>query len=283
MNIEARVVAKSENKKPKPKPFFIGVTGGTASGKTCVCKTVIEQIKQDEQIPDSKHAKILVADLFYRDLGESDIALAHQGNFNFDHPSAFDLDMLYETLKTLAKGEDAMVPVYSYIEHRVTGYTEFKCADVIIVEGIMAMYDKKIRDMFEMKIFVDTDADTRLCRRVQRDISDRGRTIETVIHQYIKFVKPSFDEFVLPTKKYVDIILPTGKDNIVAINLIAQHVRDLMHTKSRLCIDDRMVRLKNADNKDFNFERGDDRKKSKDKKLITNNIKETEKNNALTR
>merc|ERR1712110_1154792 len=115
-----------------------------------------------------------------------------------------------------------------------TGWTDFANADVIIVEGILVLYHAPIRDMFEMKIFVDCDADTRLARRVLRDIEERGRSIETVLHQYTEFVKPAFEEFCLPTKNYVDIILPKGRENQVAIDLIAQHILNLLNPATNL-------------------------------------------------
>lgn len=228
----------------KKKPFFIGVSGGTASGKTTVCKTVIDQIKEDPSINETNVAT-LYQDLFYKDLSESNIALANKGKFNFDHPNAIDFELFYDTIRQLMAGvESVKVPVYSYKQHKRVGTTEFKNADVIIVEGILIFYDVRVRDIFELKIFVDCDADTRLARRVERDIMHRGRTIETVLTQYTEFVKPAFEDFCLPTKKYVDIILPRGKENIVAINLISQHVHDLLSGT----IDDRQRRLRRARN-----------------------------------
>jgi len=226
----------------KKKPFFIGVSGGTASGKTSVCKTVIEQIKEDPQINDTNVA-ILYADLFYKDLSPPNLILAKQGKFNFDHPNAIDFELFYKTIQQLQTGADEVqVPKYSYVHNRRVGWDTFKNADVIIIEGILIFYDVRIRNIFEMKIFVDCDADTRLARRVERDISHRGRTIETVLTQYTEFVKPCFEDFCLPTKKYVDIILPRGKENIVAINLISQHVHDLLSGS----IDSRQRRLQLA-------------------------------------
>jgi len=155
--------------------------------------------------------------------------MAHEGNFNFDHPNAFDFDLFEKILKELASGKEKVkVPTYSYVTHSRTGWVDFDNADVIIVEGILVLYAQPIREMFEMKIFVDCDADTRLARRVFRDIEERGRSVEKVLHQYCEHVKPAFEEFCRPTKKYVDIILPKGRENIVAINLIAQHVHDLL-------------------------------------------------------
>lgn len=232
----------------RKKPFFIGVSGGTASGKTSVCKLVINQIKEDPQFIYNQKTKdtnvaILYADLFYKDLSAANLELAKQGKFNFDHPNAIDFGLFYETIRQLQTGVDEVkVPIYSYVHNKRIGWDTFKNADVIIVEGILIFYDQRIRDIFEMKIFVDCDADTRLARRVERDISQRGRTIETVLNQYTEFVKPAFEDFCLPTKKYVDIILPRGKENVVAINLISQHVHDLLSGS----IDSRQRRLQLA-------------------------------------
>lgn len=210
------------------KPFLIGVTGGTASGKTSVCEEIIEQVKQDPDLATAK-VTILSQDIFYTELNDDQLRSAHEGNFNFDHPNAFDFDMFERVLRELATGKPVVkVPTYSYVTHSRTGWVDFENADVIIVEGILVLYAKAIREMFEMKIFVDCDADTRLARRVFRDIEERGRSVENVLHQYCEHVKPAFEEFCRPTKKYVDIILPKGRENIVAINLIAQHVHDLL-------------------------------------------------------
>lgn len=210
------------------KPFLIGVTGGTASGKTSVCEDIISQVKRDPELQSASVA-IMSQDIFYVELNQTQMEQAHQGNFNFDHPNAFDFDLFEEILRKLADGDGTVqVPTYSYKTHSRTGWEDFHNADVIIVEGILVLYHKAIRDMFEMKIFVDCDSDTRLARRVFRDIEERGRSVENVLHQYCEHVKPAFEEFCRPTKKYVDVILPRGRENTVAVNLIAQHIHDLL-------------------------------------------------------
>lgn len=222
---------KSNSVSPRPdgkKPFLIGVTGGTASGKTSVCEDIISQVKQDPELQSASVA-IMSQDIFYVELDKVQLEQAHQGNFNFDHPNAFDFDLFEEILSKLARGDRVVqVPTYSYVTHSRTGWTDFANADVIIVEGILVLYSKAIREMFEMKIFVDCDSDTRLARRVFRDIEERGRSVENVLHQYCEHVKPAFEEFCRPTKKYVDVILPRGRENVVAVNLIAQHIHDLL-------------------------------------------------------
>ncbi|NWX49773.1 UCK2 kinase, partial [Steatornis caripensis] len=135
-----------------------------------------------------------------------------------------------KTLKEITEGKTVQIPVYDFVSHSrkeetVTVYP----ADVVLFEGILAFYSQEVRDLFRMKLFVDTDADTRLSRRVLRDISERGRDLEQILSQYITFVKPAFEEFCLPTKKYADVIIPRGADNEVAINLIVQHIQDILN------------------------------------------------------
>jgi len=232
-DINGNSLTAAGDKLPSPrtsgkKPFLIGVTGGTASGKTSVCEDIISQVKRDPELQTASVA-IMSQDIFYVELNKSQLEQAHQGNFNFDHPHAFDFDLFEEILQKLANGEDKVqVPTYSYVTHSRTGWVDFHNADVIIVEGILVLYSKAIREMFEMKIFVDCDSDTRLARRVFRDIEERGRSVENVLHQYCEHVKPAFEEFCRPTKKYVDVILPRGRENTVAVNLIAQHIRDVL-------------------------------------------------------
>merc|ERR1712038_768210 len=188
----------------------------------------ISQVKRDPELQSASVA-IMSQDIFYVELNQTQMEQAHQGNFNFDHPNAFDFDLFEEILRKLASGDETVqVPTYSYKTHSRTGWEDFHNADVIIVEGILVLYHKAIRDMFEMKIFVDCDSDTRLARRVFRDIEERGRSVENVLHQYCEHVKPAFEEFCRPTKKYVDVILPRGRENTVAVNLIAQHIRDVL-------------------------------------------------------
>jgi len=210
------------------KPFLIGVTGGTASGKTTVCEMIIDEIQKNPDVADAS-VKILSQDLFYRELTDDQIELAYAGRFNFDHPQAFDFDLFKKTVELLLSGKPSVeVPIYCYKTHSRIGMQVFENADVIMVEGILSFYHRGIRELFDMKFFVDCDADTRLARRISRDVESRGRTIENVITQYVEFVKPAFEEFCLPTKRHADIILPKGKENLVAINLIAQHIHDLL-------------------------------------------------------
>ncbi|XP_065313412.1 uridine-cytidine kinase 2-A-like isoform X2 [Gordionus sp. m RMFG-2023] len=212
--------------KPYRKPFIIGVAGGTASGKTSVCSKIIERLNLnynniesyanyksslkiifENKIISNNNVSVLCMDSFYRDLDSEENQLFQSGNFNFDHPDAIDIDMLKDNLIQMSARRTVNIPVYDYINN--------------------------CRDIFDMKLFVDTDADIRLARRVQRDIVERGRNLENILHQYTKFVKPAFEEFCLPTKKYADIIIPRGAENMIAIDLIVQHIKDhLRNTNS---------------------------------------------------
>jgi uridine kinase len=176
-------------------PFMIGVTGGTASGKTTVCRKIIDQLNLPWVV-------ILSMDRFYRTLMPAEMELAHQGDYNFDHPDAFDWPRFNATLQAMKTGRSVEVPIYSFAEHAVMPETDtLYGADVVIVEGILSLYDKGIRDHLDLKIFVDADADLRLARRLRRDVVERGRTVEGVLEQYLKTVKPSFDDFIVQTKR----------------------------------------------------------------------------------
>ncbi|CAN6446992.1 unnamed protein product [Victoria cruziana] len=199
-------------------PFVIGVSGGTASGKTTVCDMIIQQLHD--------HRVVLVnQDSFYRGLTVEESERVHE--YNFDHPDAFDTEQLLECIEKLKSGQSVNVPIYDFKNHRRCSETfrKVNASDVIILEGILVFHDSRVRSLMNMKIFVDTDADVRLARRIKRDTVDRGRDVNSVLEQYAKFVKPAFDDFVLPSKKYADVIIPRGGDNHVAIDLIVQHIR----------------------------------------------------------
>ncbi|KAK9810102.1 hypothetical protein WJX72_004944 [[Myrmecia] bisecta] len=203
-------------------PFVIGVAGGTASGKTSVCDRIIRQL--NSELTADEGLLNMSMDSFYRDLTPSeqkDIA-----NFNFDHPDAFAFDEIVHTLRDLKQGEPVHIPIYDFVTSSRRAETiPVPRADVILFDGILAFYNPELRDLFDMKIFVDTDADTRLARRVRRDITHRGRDVLQVLDQYERTVKPSFESYILPTKKHADIIVPRGAENEVAIDLILQHIK----------------------------------------------------------
>ncbi|KAJ4973682.1 hypothetical protein NE237_006856 [Protea cynaroides] len=202
----------------RPKqPFVIGVAGGTASGKTTVCDMIIAQL-HDQRV-------VLVSqDSFYHVLSEEKLKQVHE--YNFDHPDAFNTELLFSCMEKLKSGHAVDIPVYDYKSHKnhMEPARQVNPSDVIILEGILVLHDPRVRDLMNMKIFVDTDSDVRLARRIQRDTVERGRDIQSVLDQYAKFVKPGFDDFILPSKKHADIIIPRGGDNDVAVDLIVQHI-----------------------------------------------------------
>ncbi|KAJ6860552.1 uridine kinase-like protein 5 [Populus alba x Populus x berolinensis] len=202
---------------PPKQPFVIGVAGGTASGKTTVCNMIISQLHDQRVV-------LVNQDSFYHSL--SDDTLAQVYDYNFDHPDAFNTELLLSCMEKLKNGRAVNIPNYDFQTHKRIGPGwKVNPSDIIILEGILVLHDPRVRDLMNMKIFVDTDSDLRLARRIQRDTVERGRNIQNVLDQYARSVKPSFEEFILPSKKYADVIIPRGGDNDVAIDLIIQHIR----------------------------------------------------------
>lgn len=198
-------------------PFVIGVAGGAASGKTTVCDMIIQQLHDQRVV-------LVNQDSFYHNLSEEELERVHE--YNFDHPDAFDTEKLLDSMDKLRHGQAVDMPKYDFRTYKnVSPARRVNPSDVIILEGILIFHDPRLRELMNMKIFVDTDADVRLARRIRRDTGEKGRDIATVLDQYSNFVKPAFDDFILPTKKYADIIIPRGGDNHVAIDLIVQHIR----------------------------------------------------------
>lgn len=218
---------------PKRKPFLIGVTGGSASGKTTVCQKIIEHLGESGIDSQRKKISILSQDSFYKDLTSEEHRLAANDDYNFDHPDSFDKDLIIKSLLELSVGKTVQVPKYDFITHKRTKekYTVYP-SDVILFEGILVLYEPVIRDILNLKIFVDVDSDVRLSRRILRDMSERGRTLESILKQYATFVKPCFEEFTLPTKQHADVIIPRGVENVVAINLIVQHISNILSSKN---------------------------------------------------
>lgn len=210
-------------------PFLIGVAGGTASGKSTVCKRIMEQLGQADMDHTQRQVVCISQDSFYRDLTPSEKAKADKGMFNFDHPDAFNEMKMLTVLKTILAGQKVTIESYDYRTNALSEKTiTIYPADVVLFEGILVFYFQSIRDLFHMKLFVDTDSDTRLARRVPRDIKERGRDLDHVLTQYMTFVKPAFDEFCSPTKKFADVIIPRGADNTVAIDLIVHHIGEIL-------------------------------------------------------
>ncbi|XP_048586961.1 uridine-cytidine kinase 2 [Nematostella vectensis] len=220
------------------KPFIIGVAGGSASGKSSVCSKIVEQLGQEDIDSKQRRVAIISQDSFYRELSEEELTEAKRGNFNFDHPDAFDTEKTHAIIKAIQNGEVVDIPSYDFGMATTSTSPAFKIypsTDVILFEGILTLYFKEIRELLDMKLFVDTDSDTRLSRRVLRDTQERGRDLDQVLASYTNIVKPAFEDFCLPTKKYADVIIPRGADNTVAINLIVQHIKDILsgHKKIR--------------------------------------------------
>lgn len=206
--------------------FVIGLTGGSASGKTTVATKIIEML-------DFPWVVLLSMDSFYKVLTPEQHKLAEQNEYNFDHVDAFDFELCCETLQKLKKGKSVEIPIYDFTTHARKKQTKILYgANVVIFEGIMAFVRPELRQLLDMKIFVATDSDIRLARRLKRDITGRGRNLKGVLHQYHKFVKPAFEKFIEPTIQYADIVVPRGGENEVAIDLIVQHIQKQLEERN---------------------------------------------------
>lgn len=208
------------------KPMILGIAGGTGSGKTLVARSIGDAL--------GERIALLGLDSYYWD--KRDLTLEQRGAINYDHPDAFDVPLITHHIQALAAGEAVATPVYDYATHlRRESTSRVNPAPVIMVEGILVLAIPALRDMLTVKIFVDTDADVRFIRRLKRDIRERGRTPDSVIEQYMSVVRPMHLEFVEPSKRYADIIVPEGGYNTVAIDFIATKLRTLLepHEASR--------------------------------------------------
>lgn len=215
--------------------FVIGICGASASGKTTVAKNIIAAL-------DVPWVSLVSMDSFYKVLTAEEKAEAEKNNYNFDHPDAFDTPLLVETLTKLKAGKRVEIPIYNFKTHSRDEKNKVNIygANVVIFEGIMAFAHKSVLDLMDMKIFVDTDSDIRLARRLQRDILERGRDIRGVLQQYERFVKPSVENFIDPSMMHADIIIPRGGENKVAIHLVVQHVHTQLQKRdhsfrSKIC------------------------------------------------
>ena len=222
---------------PQNSPFLIGVSGGSASGKSTLCNVIMERLGQNEIDHKQRRVVVISQDHFYRELNASEKLKVANGLYNFDHPHAFDTELIMKTLNDIVAKKQCKIPVYDFKTNsrRADEWMTIYPADVVLFEGILVFYSAEMRDMFHMKLFVDTDADTRLSRRILRDISQRGRDLEGILTQYVTHVKPAFDEFCLPTKSYADVIIPRGIDNKVAVDLIVMHITEIVATND-ICI-----------------------------------------------
>lgn len=204
-------------------PVIMGVAGGTGSGKTTIAHAVLERAGAE---PHGR-VSLIQHDAYYRDL--SNLPLAQRAAQNFDHPDSLENELLIAHLKKLKQGRAIDVPVYDFTTHTRTSETRrIGPNPVIIIEGILIFADEALRRLMDVKIYVDTDADIRFIRRLQRDVAERGRTVESVIRQYMATVRPMHQEFVEPSKRYADIIIPEGGFNEVAIDMIASRIKTLL-------------------------------------------------------
>ena len=205
------------------KTTIIGIAGGTGSGKSTLAYKLKAAFCDEDVI-------IMCHDDYYK--AHDDMTYEERAKLNFDHPNAFETELLVTHLKQLREGKSVMRPVYSFVEHTRTGeQVQVNPAKVIILEGIMIFEDKTLRDMMDMKVFVDTDADVRIHRRLVRDVKERGRDLDSVVNQYLTTVKPMHDQFVEPNKKYADIIVPEGGHNQVALHMLIDRMRAIIAQK----------------------------------------------------
>lgn len=198
---------------------IIGIAGGTGSGKTTVVKKIVEALPPH-------YVAVVPMDSYYNDT--SDMTEEERKQINFDHPDAFDWKLLHKQIAQLRRGEAIEQPTYSYIiSNRLKETVHVEPKPVIIIEGIMTLVDRKLRSLMDLKIFVDTDSDERLIRNILRDVVERGRTVDMVLNRYMEVLKPMHEQFIEPTKKYADIIIPQGGENTKGINIICKYIEGL--------------------------------------------------------
>lgn len=204
--------------------LIIGIAGGTGSGKTTVAKKIYQSFGKD--------AVILSHDFYYKP--HDDMPFEERRKLNYDHPNSLDTDMLVEHLAQLKNGQSIMHPTYDFSRHcRCDVWEKTESARLIIVEGILIFTDKRICDLCDVKLFVDTDADVRFIRRLRRDVRERGRTMESVINQYTSTVKPMHEQFVEPSKSKADLIIPEGGHNVIAISMIVAAINKKLANKAQ--------------------------------------------------
>jgi uridine kinase len=202
------------------RPVLIGISGGTGSGKTTIAQTIFDRV-------GPARIEWISHDSYYRDF--SHLAPSERHKINFDHPNSLDTPLLVEHLDRLIEGESVLIPIYDFATHTQTpGTREIRPKKVIIVEGILVLAEPEIRRRIDIKLFVDTPADIRFLRRLRRDLEARGRSVDSVIEQYLTTVRPMHEEFVEPSKRYADLIIPEGGENAVAIDAIISRVEQLL-------------------------------------------------------
>lgn len=205
----------------KHKPLVIGIAGGSGSGKTTVSKEISKRLPADRVL-------ILTEDAYYND--NSALSMDERKKINYDHPNAYDTDLLIEQLQDLLDGKAIEMPTYNFnILSRAKDTIHVEPADIIILEGILVLASEELRKFMDIKLFVDADDDIRFIRRLQRDTQERGRSIDWIISQYLATVKPSYNQFVEPSKKYADIIIPQGGENQVAIDMVSSKLLSIIN------------------------------------------------------
>ncbi|WP_186668655.1 uridine kinase [Sporosarcina sp. BP05] len=208
------------------KPLVIGIAGGSGSGKTSVTNSIYDVFKEHSVV-------VIEQDYYYKD--QSHLEFEERLKTNYDHPLAFDTDLLIHHVETLIDRKLVEKPVYNYSLHTRSEETIIiEPKDVIILEGILVLEDERLRELMDIKLFVDTDGDLRIIRRIMRDINERGRTIESVIEQYLSVVRPMHNQFIEPTKRYADIIIPEGGHNEVAIDLMVTKIKTILESGTEL-------------------------------------------------
>ena len=200
----------------------IGIAGGTGSGKTTITRRIVKEFGGD--------VSVIYHDNYYK--AHDEMPYSQRCKLNYDHPDAFDTALMIEHIKALKEGEKVLCPVYDYTVHNRSDKTVEICpARVLIVEGILIFADKELRDEMDIKLFVDTDADVRILRRIVRDVRDRGRSLESVVNQYLNTVKPMHEQFVEPSKRCADVIIPEGGRNAVALSMVMERIRAYLGRK----------------------------------------------------
>lgn len=202
------------------KPIFIGISGGSGSGKTTIVNRIFSEVPE-------KSVAIIEHDAYYKD--QSDLTYEERCKTNYDHPFAFDTDLFVEHINKLKKGEPIYKPIYDYeIHNRKRDTITVEPKEIIIVEGLLVFYEERIRELLDIKIYVDTDSDIRILRRIIRDMNDRARSLDSIITQYMNTVRPAHEQFIEPSKKYADIIVTEGGNNLVAVDLMVTKIKSLL-------------------------------------------------------
>lgn len=202
------------------KPIFIGISGGSGSGKTTIVNRIYSEVPEN-------CISIVEHDAYYKD--QSNLTYEERCQTNYDHPFSFDTDLFVEHINNLKNGQFIEKPIYDYeIHNRKKDTIIVEPTEIVIVEGILVFYEERIRELLDIKIFVDTDADIRIMRRIMRDMKERGRNLDSIIAQYINTVRPAHEQFIEPSKKYADIIVTEGGNNLVAVDLMVTKIKSLL-------------------------------------------------------